>query len=80
MSGNASVVSYQTWNHCYQCAARADVIRYDTFYKLVECRECGETTYIPKRCAGTFDEFKEFVTSKLKEKTAHQTTGSDREA
>ena len=54
-------IDRQNWRHCYECGARADVIRYDTFYKLVECRECGEETLIPKKCASAFDEFQEFV-------------------
>lgn len=64
MTDNTSgtTIDRQGWNHCYECGARADVVRYDTFYKLVECRECAEETYIPKRCASSFDEFKEFVT------------------
>jgi len=54
-------IDRQGWNHCYDCGARADVERYDTFYKEVRCRDCGAVTYIPKRCANTFDEFREFV-------------------
>lgn len=57
-------IDRQHWRHCYECGARADVVRYDTFYKLVECRECGEKTHIPKKCASAFGDFREFVESK----------------
>lgn len=55
----------RAWNHCYECGARAEVERYDTYYKLVECGKCGERTYIPKRCANAFNEFQEFVTTNI---------------
>lgn len=51
----------QGYNHCGACRSRADVVRYDTFYKLVDCRDCGEQTHIPKKCATAFDRFREFL-------------------
>lgn len=54
-------LDYIGWNHCRECGARADVLRRDLFFKLVECRVCGEETYIPKRCATSFDEFQDRV-------------------
>jgi hypothetical protein len=54
-------IDRQGWRHCYECGARADVLRYDTYYKLVECRDCGEESYIPKKCATAFNDFREFV-------------------
>ena len=49
------------WRHCYECGARADVLRYDTYYKLVECHDCGKESYIPKQCATAFDDFQKVV-------------------
>lgn len=60
-------IDYNGYNHCGHCRSRADVVRYDTFYKLVECPECGETSYIPKRCATGFDRFREFLKGEREE-------------
>ena len=58
---STSGIDRQGWRHCYECGARADVLRYDTYYTLAECRDCGEESYIPKKCATAFGEFREFV-------------------
>lgn len=66
---HTDAIDRQGWRNCDGCGARADVLRYDTFYKLVECRDCGEESYIPKKCASAFDEFREFVEQSLQADT-----------
>lgn len=73
------VIDRQGWRHCGECGARADVIWYDTFYKLVECRECGVESYIPKKCASAFDEFREFVKQSLQPGTDRSQDGETHE-
>lgn len=49
-------------HHCGECrSTEVEVIRYDTFYKLVECSDCGEESLIPKRCASAWDRFREWL-------------------
>jgi len=52
--------------HCGECrSTNVKVVQYDTFYKAVECGDCGEESYIPKRCAGgAWDRFRDFLNGK----------------